>query len=60
MYVIEISDVTQEDVELKNRLVFDFFVKNKPFVFPSQLDALSQNQSFLHQNFIIQNVHAKF
>ena len=60
MYVIEISDVTQEDATLKIVLCLTFGVKNKPFGFSSQLDTLYQNQVFLHQKCILQNVHAQF
>ena len=58
MYVIEISDVTHEYKTLNFVLCLTFGVKNKPFGFSSQIDALSQNQGFLYQNFIVQNVHA--
>ena len=60
MYIIEIYDATQEDEALKFVLCLTFGVKNKPFGFSYQLDAFSQNQGFLHQNFIVQNVHAQF
>ena len=60
MYVIEISDVTQEDETLKIVSCLNFCVKNKPFGFSSQIDALSQNQGFLHKKYIVQNVHTHF
>ena len=60
MYVIYISDVNQEDATLKFVLCLTFGVKNKPFGISSQIDALSQNKGFLHQNFILHNVHAQF
>ena len=60
MYVIEISDVTQEYTTLKFVFCLNFGVKNKPFGFSYQLDALSQKQGFLHQKIMIQNVHAQF
>ena len=43
MYVIDISDVTQEDTNLKFVLCLTFGVKNKPFGFSTHSDALSQN-----------------
>ena len=60
MYVIDIYDVTHEDATLKFVLCLNFYVKNKALSFPSQIDDLSHNQGFLHQNFIIQNIHAYF
>ena len=60
MYVIDISDATQEDTTLKIVLCLNFCVKNKPFGFSSQLDALSQNQGFLDKLFMVHNLHAQF
>ena len=60
MYVIEISDVTQEYTTLNFVLCLTFAVKNKHFGFYSYLYALSQIQGFLHQSFILQNIHAQF
>ena len=60
MYVIDISDVTQEYTSLKFVVCLIFGVKNKPFGSSSQLDALYQNQGFPHQNFTLQNEHAQF
>ena len=57
MYVIDISDVTQEDTTLKFVLFLTFGAKNKPFGFSSQLDALSQNQGFLNQKSTVHNLH---
>ena len=60
MYVIEISDITQEYETLKLVFFLTFGVQNKPFSFSSQIDSLSQNQGFLNQSFIVHNVHANY
>ena len=50
MYLVEIYDVAQEYTTLKFVFFLTCGVKNKPFGFSYQIDALSQNQGFIHQS----------
>ena len=52
--------ISLKRMQLKNRPVLDFGVKNKPFGISYQLEALSQNQGFLHQKIILLNLDAQF